>query len=88
MAKRKKPSELFKTARNMGENVGKLVLGSKEQSRILARRGKKGLKTTAETLEKAGKKAERKAMITTKETIPQIMKEFKKGLRKGMKKKR
>ena len=88
MTKRKKPSELFKTARNMGENVGRLVSESKEQSRILAKRGKKGLRTTAETLGKAGKKAERKAMITTKETIPQLMKEFKSGLRKGMKKKR
>lgn len=88
MAKRKKPSELFKTARLMGENVGRLVIESKEQSRILARKGKKGLRTTAETLGKASKKAQRKAMITTKETIPQVMKEFKKGLRKGMKKKR
>ena len=88
MAKRKKPSRLFKTARTMGENVGMLALESKEQSRILARKGKKGLRTTAETLGKAGKKAERKVMITTKETIPQIVKEFKSGLRKGMKKKR
>ena len=84
MAKRKKPSELFKTARLMGENVGRLVLESKRT----VKKGKRGLKTTAETFGKASKKAERKVMITTKETIPQIAKEFKKGLRKGMKKKR
>jgi uncharacterized membrane-anchored protein len=88
MAKRKKPSRLFKTARTMGENVGMLALESKEHSRNLARKGKKGLRTAAETLEKASKKVEKKAVITTKETIPQIMKEFKKGIRKGMKKKR
>lgn len=87
MTKRKKSSEFFKTARGMGENVGRLVLESKEQSRILARKGRKGLETTAEALKVTERKARRKA-ITTKETIPQLMKEFRKGLRRGMKKKR
>jgi len=87
MSKRKKPSELFKISRTMGKNVGRLVLGSKEQSMVLARKGKTGLKTTAERLGKAGKKAGKKARIATQETIPQIMKEFRKGLKEGMKKK-
>ena len=82
MSKRKKHSELFKTARVMGENVGRLVLESKKHSRALARKGRSGLETTAQKL----KKTERKAVTTTKETIPQIMKEFKKGLKSGMKK--
>lgn len=87
MAKRKKSSELFKTARSMGENVGRVVFESKEQSRMLARKGRKGLKTTTEALKTAERRAKKKATVTTKETIPQLMKEFKKGLRKGMKKK-
>ena len=83
MSKKKKHSELFKTARVMGENVGRLVLESKKHSRALARKGRSGLETTAEKL----KKTERKAVTTTKETIPQLVKEFRKGIRRGMKKK-
>lgn len=83
MTKKKSP-DMYKTARIMGENVGRLVVESKKT----IRKGKKGLRYTAETLEAAGKKAEKKAKITTQETIPQLMKEFKKGIRKGMKKRR
>lgn len=84
MAKRKKSKDIYKSARIMGENVGRLVLESKKTIKT----GKKGLRYTAETLGKASKKAQRKAKITTQETIPQLMKEFRKGLKKGMKKRR
>jgi hypothetical protein len=84
MTKRKKPSDVYKTARLMGENVGRLVLESKKTIKT----GKKGLRTTAERLEKVQRKAKRKAIITTTETIPQLMKDFRKGLRKGMQKRR
>ena len=84
MAKKKKSSNVFKTARLMGENIGKLVSESKKT----IRKGKKGLEYTAETIETAGKKAERKAKTTTHETIPQLVKEFKRGISKGMKKRR
>ena len=82
MVKRKKRSELFKTARVMGENIGRLVLESKKRSRALVRKSRSGIETTAEKL----KKTERKAVSTTKETIPQLVKEFRKGIRRGMKK--
>lgn len=84
MAKRKKSSDAFKTARLVGENIGKLVMESKKTFR----KGKKGLRYTAETFEAAGKKAEKRAKVTTKETIPQLVKEFKSGIKKGMKKRR
>ena len=84
MAKRKKSSGAFKTARFMGENLGKLVLESKKTVKT----GKKGLKVTAERLGSVERKVKRKAMTTTKETIPQLAREFKSGLRKGMKKRR
>ena len=88
MAKKKKSSNVFKTARLMGENVGKLVVESKKT----IRKGKKELMYTAEKLQTAGKKAGREARTTarttTQETIPQLVKEFKKGINKGMKKRR
>ena len=84
MTKRKKTSDAFKTARLMGENIGKLVMESKKT----ISKGKKELRYTAETFEAAGKKAEKRAKVTTKETIPQLAKEFRSGLRKGMKKRR
>ena len=83
MVKRKKHAELFKTARAMGENVGRLVLESKKHGKALARKGRSGLEITAKKL----KKTERKAVTTTKETIPQLVKEFRKGIKRGMKKK-
>jgi len=84
MAKKKKSSNVFKAARLMGENIGKLVTESKKT----VRKGKKGLEYTAETIESAGKKAGKKAKATTQETIPQLVKEYKRGINKGMKKKR
>jgi len=84
MSKRKKPSNIYKTARVTGRGIGKIVLVSKEKSKVLARKGRKGLKATAETLNKAGKKARKEARTTTQETIPQAVKEFKKGLKEGM----
>jgi len=91
MSKRKKPSKLFRTARVMGRNVGRLALESMEGSKVLAKKGSKGLKVTAATLGNAGRKAGKKVrttvQTTAQETIPQLMKEFKRGLKEGMKKK-
>lgn len=84
MAKRKKSSDIYKSARLVGENVGRLVVESKKTVKT----GKKELRTTAERLEKVRRKFKREAMTTTQETIPQLVKEFKKGLRKGMNKRR
>ena len=86
MSKRKKPSNLFRTSRSMGRKLGSLVLESKERSKVLARKGKKGLEATSESLSKAGKKAGKKARTTTQETIPQMVKAFRRGLKEGMKK--
>ena len=66
----------------MGRKLGSLVLESKERSKVLARKGKKGLEATSESLSKAGKKAR----TTTQETIPQMVKAFRRGLKEGMKK--
>jgi hypothetical protein len=87
MTKRKKTSELLRTARHMGKNIGMLVMESKERGRVIAKTGSKKLRATAETLGKAGKKAEKRAKTTAQETIPQLMREFRRGLKEGMKKK-
>ena len=87
MSKRRKPSQLFHTSRVMGRQLGKIVIESKAKSRIIARKGRSGLETTADNIGKAGRKAQKKARTVTQETIPQIVREFRRGLKEGMKKK-
>ncbi len=87
MSKRNKTS-VFSTARAMGRNIGKVVMASSEKGKVLAKKGSKGLKSTAEAVGAASKKAGKKAKATAQETIPQLVKEFRRGLKEGMKKRK
>ncbi len=77
MAKKKTSEELYKIARVTGENLGKLTVESKKQTKVLVRAGRHALT-----------KAQEKTMKTAHETIPELISEFRKGLKKAMKQRR
>ena len=84
MAKKKTNEELFRMARSTGENLGRITVESKKQTRTLVRAGRRGVASAKIVLSKAQKRTE----LAAHETIPQLVREFNKGLRRGMKKRR